>query len=93
VVNVEDVGAWEGQRAAEILVDVACKHGVTMSEMRSPLRSPKVAFARFEAMSRIQSEVGMKLSAIGFLLGGRDHSTVIHGIKVHRAKLAKEAAA
>jgi chromosomal replication initiation ATPase DnaA len=91
VVNVEDVGAWEGQQAALIMVDICCKHGVTMAEMQSPIRAKRIADARFEAMYLMREELHLGLKVIGHLLGGRDHSTIIHGIKIHRERLYQAA--
>ena len=82
-----DVLTWEKQEAAKIIIDVAIKHGTTVALMRSATRAQKVADARFEAFYRIFSEVGMTQSAIGGLLGDRDHSTVLHGIRVHASRL------
>jgi chromosomal replication initiation ATPase DnaA len=34
-------------------------------------------------MYRLRTETGLSFPQIGLRLGGRDHSTVIHGVKTH----------
>jgi chromosomal replication initiation ATPase DnaA len=39
--------------------------------------------ARFEAMWRMARETGASLNQIGRQLGGRHHTTVLHGIRAY----------
>ena len=80
--SAEQAGAWQA-----ILMEIASKHGVTLTEMCSERRNRAPVLARHEAMYRLRAETRMSLLAIGERLG-RDHSSVIYGIAQHRARLA-----
>lgn len=67
--------------------EVAAKHGVPMSDMWSSRRNVEAVAARHEAFWRCKNETTMSLPQIGRRFGGRDHTTVLHGIKKHQAKL------
>lgn len=87
------------QHWRQIVEEVACKHGVTVVQLLGRSRRTKNAVAaRFEAMWRIRDEVKLPLfdkgglpagrrpattTEIGRWMGGRDHSSVCHGIKKH----------
>jgi hypothetical protein len=73
----------------DIIEQVAQKHGVFMSDMRSVRRGRPLVAARHEAMWRLKRETSMSLPEIGRRLGGRDHTTVIHGIKAHQERIDK----
>lgn len=60
--------------------------GLTPADLVSATRVPRVVRARDIAAYRMQLELGMTLKAIGYSLGGRDHSTVLEAIR--RAKAA-----
>lgn len=74
-----------------ILREVAAKHGFTVPEMLSARQDRKLAAARQEAMWRMSKETTMSLPAIGRRLG-RDHSTVLYGIRAHERRLRERAA-
>lgn len=69
---------------ARILKEVCDKHGVLEGAIRSQARKRKLTYARFELFARLSDEISMPLAAIGRAVGGRNHSTVISGIKRHR---------
>jgi len=69
---------------------VASKHGLTFEDLMSRRRDRKSVAARFEAYYRIRNETTMSLPQIGMRFGGKDHTTVMHGIRRHTAKLAVE---
>ena len=69
--------------AIGIVQETAKRHGVKKADIVGPNRGNRVVRARFEAEHRMQGELGMTLKAIGFVLGGRHHSTIIHGIQRH----------
>lgn len=75
-------------RWRSIIEEVAQKHGVLMSDMRSVRRGRPLVAARHEAMWRMRNETSMSLPEIGRRLGGRDHTTVLHGIRKHEARIA-----
>jgi hypothetical protein len=70
-----------------IIREVAAKHGVEIREMLSQRRGRPVVAARHEAVYRMRYETTMSLPQIGRRMGGRDHSTVLHGIRSHECRL------
>ena len=69
--------------AIRIVKETAKRHGVKKGDIVGPNRGNRVVRARFEAEYRMKDELDMTLKAIGFVLGGRHHSTIIHGIQRH----------
>ena len=69
-------------RCAECIIsDVSRAYRVTPTDMRSTAKRRAIAYARFAAWRLMRHETGLSLPQIGRLLGHRDHSTVINGIK------------
>jgi chromosomal replication initiation ATPase DnaA len=66
---------------------VALRHGITVEDLRGPCRARRVAWPRQELMWRARRETRLSLPQIGERLGGRDHTTVIHGVRAHQARL------
>ena len=73
-----------------IMREVCDKHGISKSELLSPRRAVPIVAARHEAMYRMSKETTMSLPAIGRRMGGRDHTTVLHGIRKYEANLRGE---
>jgi hypothetical protein len=70
--------------------EVACKHGCTVQTIVGRSRATRWTAARHEAMYRIRHEVRIlgappSYAHIGKWLGGRHHSTILHGIRTHAA--------
>jgi chromosomal replication initiator protein len=63
---------------------VAAEWGVTPEALASKRRTKEIVEPRQVAMHLCREILGMTLSDIGAVFGGRDHSTVIHGLeRVH----------
>lgn len=75
---------------SEVLRDVADAFSVTPDELRGPGRVKRLCSAR-AVYSAILMRRGVSLSQIGRLLGGRDHSTIIHSRKTFDAYYQKSA--
>ena len=54
---------------------------ITMDQIISKSRSSEIVRPRQIAMYLCKNMTGASLEVIGSLLGGRDHSTIIHGIR------------
>lgn len=54
--------------------------GVSLHELTGPGRLGYVCRARF-ALMRVASKKGYSTPQIGRALGGRDHTTILHGLK------------
>jgi chromosomal replication initiation ATPase DnaA len=70
-----------------ILDQVADKHGVKVHDILSARRAQPLAKVRFEAMYRMKTETLMSYPEIGRRLGGRHHSTVMHGVAQHAKRM------
>lgn len=73
-------------KAQRILDDVCLAHSVTEEQICSDQRAAPIVAARFEAYYRMRRETTWSLSQIGRFLGGKDHSSVFHGVRKHAAK-------
>ena len=66
--------------ATEIIAVVAASYGVSLTDMEGPSRREPLVTARQIAMYLIRTLTELSLPKIGKQLGGRDHSTVLHGV-------------
>ena len=74
---------------ADILREVAGRHALRVEDLTGRRRTQPIAQARQEAMAEAWRRTALSKCEIGRRLGGRDHTTVIHGVRAH---LAREAA-
>lgn len=72
----------------QIIAECCQKHGVTMSEMLGLQRFKRIVVARHEAAYRLSKETRLSMPQIGRRLGDRDHTTIIHAIRAHEARMA-----
>jgi len=63
----------------QVLGSVSAYYGLRVDDLRGPRRTKRIAFARHVAMYLTRDLTDMSLPQIGESLGGRDHSTVLHG--------------
>ncbi len=67
---------------AQLIIEVVSEHfHISVDQMISKTRSSEIARPRQIAMYLCKNMTSDSLDVIGQLLGGRDHSTIIHGIK------------
>ncbi|MGO5053867.1 chromosomal replication initiator protein DnaA [Lachnospiraceae bacterium LCP25S3_G4] len=65
----------------DIIIDVVSEHfNVPVSDLCSSKRNSEIATARQIAMYLCRTMTDTPLKSIGITLGGRDHSTVSHGV-------------
>lgn len=65
---------------AESIIQVVADHfGLTSLDIVSQKRSKNIAYPRQISMYLCQEILGLPLQEIGRILGGRDHTTVMHG--------------
>ena len=72
-----DMPVWQ-----RIIRDVCQKHGVTRDQLNSKRKTANLLPPRQEAYYRLR-EAGYSLKRIAILMGGRDHTTVLHGAKIY----------
>lgn len=65
----------------EVLEVVAKYYGIKPTTIKSPKRDRPIARPRQIIMYLCKTELGLTLEDIGGLLGGRDHTTVMHGVE------------
>lgn len=69
-------------RSPHIVVQIVAEHfHLTEADLLGRSRTKEIAHARQTAMYLLREENAMSLPSIGDLLGGRDHSTVRHGVE------------
>ena len=97
-------GNSEPQTLAQIALHVALKHGLTVEELRAPSAKDETtrrdyAWPRQEAfwMARQlrypKGDYRYSSVQIGRYFGGRDHTSVLWGVRQHEARLRQEVAA
>ena len=79
--NDADHEARRAQITPERVINqVTGYYKVSLAELRGRGRSKDIVAPRQVAMFLLREETGLSLVEIGQLLGGRDHSTVMHGV-------------
>ena len=64
-----------------IISETAGEHGFAASALTGRRRMSSLVHARGQAIRRIRAETKLPLKTIGFLMGGRDHSTILHHLQ------------
>jgi hypothetical protein len=71
-----------------IIAEVAAGYGLTAADLIGECRFREFAYARHHAMSEVRAQrPGMSLPLIGRIFGGRDHTTVLYGLRCHEARV------
>jgi chromosomal replication initiator protein len=66
-------------REPPMILDAVAKHfGVTLDELRGKARHKEIVTPRHLAMYLLREDARLSYPQIGALLGGRDHSSVVH---------------
>lgn len=74
----------------EILLDVAALSGVSVQDLKSQKRCRDVVIPRQQAMAEMYATGRCSMPMIGSFLGGRDHTTILHGIRAHRKRALEQ---
>ena len=65
---------------ADVIIEIVAEHyNLNRSELASPTKKKNIAYPRQIAMYLCREMTDVPLVTVGELLGGRDHSTIIHG--------------
>ncbi len=64
----------------DIIKRVCDFYGIKTTQIKGPKRDASLVRARQIAMYLLKKELGLTLAEIGHVLGGRDHTTVMHGV-------------
>lgn len=68
-------------RARDLLREFALAHDIDVNTLISPKRSLWLVRLRQELMVVLYTQTALSLPQIGALLGGRDHTTILHGVR------------
>ena len=63
--------------------------GMTFSEFVADNRKRAIAHARQDAMRAVREATNLSLPAIGRIFGGRDHTTILDGIRASEKRERK----
>lgn len=64
----------------DIIKNLCNFYRIKPTQIKSPRRDASLVKARHMAMYLLRSELGLSFVEIGNLLGGRDHTTIMHGV-------------
>ncbi len=79
------------QLTPELVLQTVCTYfRVSLAELVGPGRRREVVVPRQVAMYLLRDELGLSLVDIGQRLGGRDHTTVLHGIEKIEQQLQRD---
>jgi chromosomal replication initiator protein len=67
--------------ADDVVAAVCARSGVQPGDLRGKSRQRDVTYARHLAMYVLKEDAHMPVSAVGRVFGGRDHATVLAGVK------------
>jgi len=79
------LGIMREERRGNLHADDIIKHvceyyGFKPTQLKGPKRDASLVKARQITMYLLKEQLGLTLSEIGNLLGGRDHTTIMHGV-------------
>lgn len=74
-----------------IVAEIAERDGIPVALLRGAPRTRFISDARQEAMWRMYQTGRFSLPQIGAFLGGRDHTTILHGVRAHAERTKRKA--
>lgn len=77
--------------AEDVITAVCTFYNVKATQLKGPKRDASIVKARQVTMYLLKNELGLTLVEIGNLLGGRDHTTVMHGVDKMETLLGNKA--
>lgn len=70
----------------EIAQAVAASWELSLDDLKGPARQRRIAHPRQEAFAQIHAQGRYSLTQIGQFFGGRDHTTVLSGLRAYAAR-------
>lgn len=77
-----------GPEAQRLAMEIAAEYGISVRWLMSADTHRAVAWPRQHLMAALYATGRYSLPAIGAFLGGRDHTTILHGIRAHARRMA-----
>ena len=87
---LKDMISSENRREVtpELIIDIVAEHfGVSIADLKSTKRNADISYARQISMYLVRTMTDTSLKAVGVMLGGRDHSTIKHGVELIDEKI------
>jgi chromosomal replication initiator protein len=93
---VEDALAYlqptQSKLSLETILDIAAQYfGISVADLTGRSRNARIALQRQIVMYIMREETGASLPQVGEALGGRDHTTVMHGYERVASELDNDA--
>lgn len=70
----------------EIAADICADHHIGLVDLIGPSRLHAIVCARQHFMALAYQQDHLSLAMIGKFLGGRNHATVLHGLRAHATR-------
>ena len=87
--KMEALNYPRSRRIAQRMVEIiAKKYGLTYEDIMGPRRFATIIFARQEAYWWLHKRFGFSAPLTSSMIGGRDHTCVLQGIKKHETRMA-----
>ena len=83
-VTLENIKAYK--KAISLLFTFADENGVSVKALAGPRGPRMLSDVRHDCYAHLRRNTELSFSDIGVLLGNRDHTTVMHGVKVSEAR-------
>lgn len=82
VIALRRPGEW-----VERALVICAEHGVLLEQVTSKVRGKRrISHARQHFMWDLHRNLGLSTTKVGQLLGGRDHTTIVHGVRAHEKR-------
>lgn len=75
---------------SEVLKKISSHFNISLTDLKGKKRSRPIAVPRQIAMFLLRTEMGLSLQDVGSFLGGRDHTTIMHGVDKVAKTLLKD---
>lgn len=73
------------------LISTVCQHyKIKTADMLGSCRKANLVLPRQIAMYLLREEMGLPLMTVGDILGGRDHTTIMHGVEKMKQKFSSD---
>lgn len=76
-----DYAVWNAPVSARIIARFAVEHDITVADLKSKKRDHRISHLRQDLMLELRENTELSLPQIGRLFG-RDHTTVLHGLRM-----------
>ena len=90
---LKDIISAENNREVtpELILDIVAEHfGISIADLKSNKRNAEISNPRQIAMYLVRTMTDTPFKTVGIILGGKDHSTIKHGVDKITSDLKKD---